>query len=51
MTPTSLVYNDDDDDVVVEGNALMMVVEAPLSGVFVLVLFELRPWGFSSFSP
>ena len=51
MTPTSLVYDDDDGIVVVEGDALVMAVEAPLSGVFFLVPFELLPWDFSSFLP
>ena len=48
MTPTSLVYNDDDGNVVVDRNALVAAVEAPLSGAFVLVPFELCPWKFYS---
>ena len=51
MTPTSLVYNHDGSDVGVDGDALVMTVEAPSSGVFALVPFELRPWKFSSFLP
>ena len=49
LTPTSLIYDDDDGDVIVDGDVLVMAVEAPSSGVFVLVLFELHPWKFSSF--
>ena len=47
MTLTSLVYIDDAGNVVVDGDALVTAVEAPSSGAFVLVPFELRPWNFS----